>query len=60
MKQLFSMADVVKRLGIPKHRITYALDRGFLKPPQMLHGRRLFSEKDLRQMQAFFSRRNKQ
>jgi DNA-binding transcriptional MerR regulator len=54
------MADVVNRLGIPKHRISYALERGFLKPPQMLHGRRLFSEKDLRRMQAFFSRRTKQ
>ena len=31
--KLLSMADVVRRLGIPRHRITYALERQFLKEP---------------------------
>jgi hypothetical protein len=58
--KLLSMADVVRRLGIPRHRITYALERQFLQEPQNLHGRRCFTEKDLLKIQTYFQRRTKQ
>jgi len=59
LMKLMSMADVVRRLGIPRHRITYALERQFLKEPQNLHGRRCFTENDLLKINTYFQRRPK-
>jgi hypothetical protein len=56
-KELLSMSEVVKRTGIKRHRIVYALISGKLREPDTLNGRRCFSQSDLLKIQAYFQRR---
>ena len=58
-KELMSISEIVRRTGIAKHRIVYALETGHIREPQTLNGRRCFSSSDLRKIQNFFQRRDK-
>lgn len=58
-KHLYSMADVVKLTGVARHRIVYRLQNGELREPNTLHGRRCFSSSDLRKIENFFQRRDR-
>ena len=58
-KELLSMSEVVKRTGIKRHRIVYALQSGKLHEPDTLNGRRCFSSRDLERIQTYFQRRTK-
>lgn len=53
--KLFSMIDVVRRVGVPRHKITYALERGFIKEPQNLQGRRCFTEEEVKEIMIHFA-----
>lgn len=53
--KLFSMIDVVKRVGVPRHKIVYALERGFIKEPQSLQGRRCFTEEEIKEIMIYFA-----
>jgi len=56
--ELMTMAEVIRRLRtVPRHRITFALDRGFLPEPARISGRRMFTQEDLVRIQEYF--RNK-
>lgn len=57
-KEVLSMADVVKRTGIKKHQIVYALESGKIPEPSTLNGRRCFSSRDLERIHKYFQRRN--
>jgi DNA-binding transcriptional MerR regulator len=57
--KFLSIRDVVKQSGIPKHKIVYAMERGFLKEPQMISGRRCFTEKELESIKEYFANKPK-
>jgi len=58
MNEYFTMAAVVRTLKtIPRHQITYALDRGFLPEPARVSGRRMFTHEDMSVIQAYFSKK---
>lgn len=58
-KELMSISEVVKRTGVAKHRIVYALETGHLQEPRTLNGRRCFSSSDLRKIQTFFQEKSR-
>jgi|APCry1669189034_1035192.scaffolds.fasta_scaffold194912_1 hypothetical protein len=56
MTEFMTMAEVVRRLRtIPRHQIAYALDRGFLKEPAKISGRRMFTSDDVCLIEAHFN-----
>jgi len=56
MTEFMTMAEVVRRLRtIPRHQVAYALDRGFLREPARVSGRRMFTNDDLAVIQAHFN-----
>lgn len=58
--RLLSMADIVRESQIPKYRIVYALEKGVLREPQRLNGRRCFTATDLERIVAFFTKGGRQ
>lgn len=58
MKKLFSTVEVSRRAMIAPHRLVYALAQGRLKEPRRLNGRRCFSERDVEEVKAYFSKGN--
>jgi DNA-binding transcriptional MerR regulator len=54
----YTMAEVVRRLKtIPRHKITFALDRGFIPEPAKISGRRMFTAQDIEVIQLYFSKK---
>lgn len=58
-KELMSISEIVKRTGVAKHRIVYALESGKIREPRTLNGRRCFASSDLRKIQHFFQERGR-
>ena len=58
-KRLLSMADVCKKSMIPRHRVAYALERGVIKEPPRVGGRRCFSSRDLEAIRSYFGKDSK-
>jgi hypothetical protein len=44
---LLGMADVVRESLVPRHRIVYLLERGFVTEPKRIGNRRLFTRDQL-------------
>ena len=43
-------------LGIPSHRISYALDMGYVAPPsERLEGQHIFREEDVARLRKYFA-----
>lgn len=60
MTEYMTMSEVVRRLhSIPRHRITYALDRKKIPEPARVSGRRMFTEDDLARITLYFTQRKK-
>lgn len=58
MTNYVTMAEVVRQLQtIPRHRISYALDRGFLPEPARISGRRMFTASDVQFIAHYFATR---
>lgn len=58
MTHFMTMALVVRTLKtIPRHQITYALDRGFIPEPARISGRRMFTHEDMSVIQDYFSKK---
>ena len=55
-RRLLSMSEVAKESMVPRYRISYALERGQLKEPPRLNGRRCFSNRDLEAIRNHFGR----
>ena len=55
MQNLFSVADVANRIGIPEHRITYAhrIHR-LADAPLRIAGKRIYTEADLYRIAKYF------
>lgn len=59
MKKLFSMSEVGRLSLTAPHRIVYALNRGKIKEPRRLNGRRCFSEKDVETIKEYFNHKER-
>jgi DNA-binding transcriptional MerR regulator len=46
-QELYTIGDVSRKLGVPRHRIAYLLESGRAQESLRLGGRRVFTEKDL-------------
>lgn len=58
---LFSITDCAKELGVKEHQIAYAHRAKHLAEPALrVHGKRVYTEADLRAMADYFGRSNKQ
>lgn len=56
----YTMGTVCTILGVPRHKVLYALDRGFIaEPAERINGGRVFREKDLAAMRAHFQPKKK-
>lgn len=52
---LFSLGDVSRIIGIPRHRIEYAIANGALQEPTLrLANKRVFTEQDVNQIAEYF------
>ncbi len=57
--EMYGMSDLVKATGISRHRIIYAIERGFIAEPRRLAGRRCFSATDIDRINSWFGRTDK-
>ena len=54
-KRMFTTGEVAGRLGVPRWRLQYLVERGVVPgPSQQVPGRRLFSEEDVTNLRAVF------
>ena len=54
---MYSTGQAARAVGVPTHRLKYALEAGFVKEPARLNGRRCFSAADLKLVHHHFLRR---
>jgi len=47
-QDLYTLGDLSRRLGVPRHRIVYVLESGRAQESMRLGGRRVFTEQDVR------------
>ncbi len=57
--RLLSMADVARESMVPRYRISYALERGLLREPPRVGGRRCFGYQDLEAIRTHFGKDSK-
>jgi hypothetical protein len=57
--RLLSMADISRESMVPRHRITYAIERGAIKDPPRVGGRRCFRPRDLEAIRTYFGKGSK-
>ena len=53
---MFSISEVSRRIGVKRHRITYAHQQGYLPEVARFQGARLYTEDDVR-VEAYFRAR---
>lgn len=58
MKKLYSTSEVCRQAMVAPHRLVYCLSQGKIREPRRLNGRRCFSERDVEQVKAYFSKGN--
>ena len=55
-KQLFSIRDAARLVGVPEHRLGYAHRAGFLAEPTfVVAGKRIYTTDDLRRVKDYFA-----
>lgn len=54
---MYSIAEVAVVTGIATHRIRYLLEKGVLKEPSWVHGRRAFTAADIESIHRHFEQR---
>ena len=57
MNTMRGLGAVARTLGVQRHRITYALESGYVDEPARMEGRRAFAEKDIEQLRTYFQKR---
>jgi DNA-binding transcriptional MerR regulator len=54
----FLLGEAAEAVGVPGHRIAYAISNGTLPEPQLrINNHRIFSRKDIERMKTFFGER---
>jgi DNA-binding transcriptional MerR regulator len=51
---MYSISEVAQRIGVKRFRISYAHQMGYLPEVARFHGARLYTEDDLRLVEAYF------
>jgi DNA-binding transcriptional MerR regulator len=51
---MYSISEVARRLGVKRFRISYAHQMGYLPEVARFQGARLYTEDDLRVVEAYF------
>lgn len=54
---MYSISEVASANGIASHRIRYLLEKGVLKEPPRVNGRRVFSASDIELVRLLVERR---
>ena len=54
MKNLYTLSDVAMKTGIPKYKITYVYQQGYLKSPQRFNNNRMFTDEDVEAVKEHF------
>jgi len=54
MTNLYTLTDVAMKTGIPKYKITYVYQQGYLKSPQRFNNNRMFTDEDVEAVKAHF------
>ncbi len=54
---MFSISEVSRRIGVKRHRITYAHQQGYLPEVARFQGSRVYTEDDVRAVEAYFRAR---
>lgn len=56
----YTMGTVCTLIGVPRHRVLYALDRKFVQEPQLrVNGCRVFSDDDVRVLKTYFAQKHR-
>lgn len=53
-QQLFSLCEVSRLIGVPHHKITYAISSGKVPEVRRVLGRRGFAKKDIERLASCF------
>lgn len=56
---MFSISEVALRIGIKRHRISYAHQMGYLPEVARFQGARLYTEDDVRVVEEYFRPKGK-
>lgn len=51
---MFSISEVARRIGVKRHRITYAHQMGYLPEVPRFQGARVYTEDDVRVVREYF------
>jgi DNA-binding transcriptional MerR regulator len=51
---MYSIGEVAKASGVAPHQVKYLLQKGVVKEPRRLNGRRCFTARDLEQVRGHF------
>ena len=57
---MYSIAEVARANGIAPYQVKYLLQKGVLKEPQRLNGRRCFTPADLERVRRHFQTKKQQ
>jgi DNA-binding transcriptional MerR regulator len=57
---MYSIAEVARANGIAPYQVKYLLQKGVLKEPQRLNGRRMFTRADLERVRRHFETKKQQ
>ena len=58
MEKRYLMAEATKLIGVPYHKIAYALTQGYVdEPVERFKGARMFSAEDILRIKEYFQNR---
>lgn len=54
MKNLYTLSDMAMKTGIPKYKITYVYQQGYIQSPQRFNNNRMFTDDDVEKVKEHF------
>lgn len=56
MEHLYTLTDMAIKTGIPKYKITYVYQQGYIKSPHRFNNNRMFTDEDVEAVKLHFAK----